>query len=104
MAIRVKFSRKRANSWKTSNFGLAVVAAYTGMKGDSEKARVLTQARAMVIRDYLAENFKLDDTRVKTIGRGETRDTDEISKVEIMVYPVGAYRPVAQNRSSAVRR
>src|SRR6202011_994352 len=47
-----------------NNFGLAVVAAYTGMKGDSDKERTLTQARAMVVRQYLVENFKVDDTRI----------------------------------------
>jgi phospholipid/cholesterol/gamma-HCH transport system substrate-binding protein len=37
-----------------NKFGLAVVAAYTGMKGDTDKERVLTEARAMIVRDYLA--------------------------------------------------
>jgi len=68
-------------------FGLAVVSAYTGMKGDSEKARTLTEARSVVIRDYLAENFKLDDSRIKTRGWGEVKDGGETSKVEILIYP-----------------
>src|SRR5215470_4878279 len=55
-----------------NRFGWSVVAAYTGMKGDTDKERVLTEARAMVVRDYLAENFQLDDTRIKTIGEGKT--------------------------------
>ena len=93
-AILLVFSGKFLED---SNFGLAVIAAYTGMKGDSEKARVLTQARAVVIRDYLAQTFKLDDARVKTIGRGEARDADDTSEVEIIVYRVGADRPAAQN-------
>src|SRR5205085_2748130 len=37
-------------------FGVAVVAAYTDMKGDSEENRTLTQARAMVVRDYIVRN------------------------------------------------
>ena len=79
-------------------FGLAVVAAYTGMKGDSTKASVLTEARSAVVRDYLAQNFKLDDARIKTIGLGETKDAGDTSKVEIIVYPAGANRPTAENR------
>ena len=76
-----------------NKFGLAVVAASTGKKGDAEKGRELTQARAMVVRDYLAQNFGLDDTRIKTIGLGETSEAGDSSKVEILVYPVGAAAP-----------
>jgi hypothetical protein len=67
-----------------------VVAAYTGVKGDSEKNRVLTQARAMVVRDQLIDNFKVNDTRIKTIGIGEDSETGERGKVEIIVYPSAA--------------
>lgn len=69
-----------------NKFGLAVVAAYSSMKGDSEKDRVLTEARSMVVRDYLVQNFKLDDTRLKTIGLGKTNDANDSGKVEIVIY------------------
>jgi phospholipid/cholesterol/gamma-HCH transport system substrate-binding protein len=68
-------------------FGLAVVASSTGMKGDSEKDRQLTEAQSMVVRNYLANNFRLDDTRIKTIGLGKTED--DSNKTEIIVYPEG---------------
>lgn len=58
---------------ETNPFGLAVVAVYADMKGDTERNRLLTEARVMVIRDYLVQNFKLDDTRIKTIGQGKIR-------------------------------
>ena len=74
---------------EANKFGLVVVAAYTGMKGDAAKDRVLTEARSMVVRDYLVQNFKLDDTRIKTIGFGKTKETGDGSGVEIMVYPAG---------------
>jgi phospholipid/cholesterol/gamma-HCH transport system substrate-binding protein len=67
-------------------FGLAVVAAHTGMKGDTDKDRVLTEAQSMVVRDYLAKNFKFDDTRLKTIGLGKDSAPDA-NQVEIFVYP-----------------
>jgi phospholipid/cholesterol/gamma-HCH transport system substrate-binding protein len=81
------------------NFGLTVVAAYTGMKGDSEKNKVLTEARAMVVRDYLVENFKLNDTRIKTIGVGKTSESDDHGKIEIIVYPAGTNLARASRRA-----
>jgi len=67
-------------------FGLAVVTARTGMKGDTQKSRELTEAQSMVVRDYLAKNFKLDDTRLKTLGMGKDPNS-ETGQVEILVYP-----------------
>ena len=72
-----------------NKFGWAVVAAYAGMKGDTDKERALTQARAMVVRDYLVENFRLDDTRLKTIGAGKSEQVTD-AKLRILVYPVTA--------------
>jgi len=72
-----------------NQFGLAVVACSEG-KGDSDKARLLTEARAKVVRDYLTQNFRLDDKRVKTIGLGKTKGAHESSKLAVVVYvPVG---------------
>lgn len=79
-------------------FGLAVVAAVTD-KGDSTEERTLTEARAMVVREYLVNNFKLDDTRIKTIGMGKSADANG-SKVEILVYPPGTGAPVQERSRS----
>lgn len=49
----------------------------------------VTEARAMVVRDYLVKNFKMDDTRVKTIGLGKSQDADGAG-VAVLVYPVQA--------------
>ncbi|MBI2818276.1 MAG: OmpA family protein [Acidobacteria bacterium] len=72
-------------------FGLAIVVANNGMKGDTEEAQVLTQARAMVVRNYLVKNFKMDDTLVKTIGLGKSdqKDAGDGGSVEVVIYPVG---------------
>ena len=56
---------------ETNPFGLVVVTASEGLAGDSEEDLVLSQARAMVVRQYLVEKFKLDDTRLKTKGFGK---------------------------------
>jgi len=76
-----------------NQFGLAVVVAYTGMKGDTDENRVLTQARAMVVRDYLAQSFRLDDTRLKTIGVGKSTEAGDSGKVQILIYPPGSRVP-----------
>jgi hypothetical protein len=77
---------KEAGTFLENNkFGLAVVAA-SEVLGDSDKVRTLTRAKAMVVRDYLAENFRLDDTRIKILGLGKTKVPDENSKVQILVY------------------
>jgi hypothetical protein len=41
------------------------------MDGDTQKDLVLTEARAMVIREYLVENFGFDDSQLKTLGMGK---------------------------------
>jgi outer membrane protein OmpA-like peptidoglycan-associated protein len=78
---------KEAGTFLEQNkFGLVVVAA-SEVLGDSDKDRVLTQARAMVVRDYLAQNYKLDDTRIKTVGLGKTKAVGDTSKVRVLIYP-----------------
>jgi phospholipid/cholesterol/gamma-HCH transport system substrate-binding protein len=72
---------------QSAKFGLAVVVASTGMKGESSQDKILSEGRATAVRDYLAKNFRLDDTRIKTLGLGKTSDTDDNGKIEILVYP-----------------
>jgi phospholipid/cholesterol/gamma-HCH transport system substrate-binding protein len=82
-----------------NKFGLAVVVVRAGMKGDTEKQRVLTEARAVVIRDYLVSHFELDDTRLKTMGEGKTHEGGDNGDVQILVYPVA----VAKNTGEMER-
>jgi phospholipid/cholesterol/gamma-HCH transport system substrate-binding protein len=77
-------------------FGAAVIVAATGMKGDSEKNHVLTQARAMVVRDYLVSNFQMDDTRIKTMGLGKNNAAagdGSGDRLEIIIYTPGSKIP-----------
>lgn len=67
-------------------FGLAVVEALGSTKGDSSQEKQLTLARAAVVREYLVKNFKLDDTRLKTMGLAKQSDLPA-GTVEIKVYP-----------------
>jgi len=79
---------KDAGDFLQSNkFGLAVVAGYTGAKGDTDKNRQLAQARAYVVRDYLVKNFKVADKLLRTIGIAESRSPKDQGRVEVIVFP-----------------
>ena len=47
-----------------------------GTEGDTQKELVLTEARAMVVREYLVENFGFDDSQLKTLGSGKQTGTE----------------------------
>jgi outer membrane protein OmpA-like peptidoglycan-associated protein len=77
-------------------FGFAVVAVSAGMEGDTQKDLVLTEARAMVVREYLVENFGFDDSQLKTLGMGKQTDTNSDGgwgTVQILIYPAGTEIP-----------
>jgi phospholipid/cholesterol/gamma-HCH transport system substrate-binding protein len=86
---------------ETERFGLAVIKSSTGMKGDSDKARELTQARAYVAREYLVQNFKLDDRSIKTMGAGKTPEGND--QLEILVYPA-EQNATSDNQSPARKK
>src|ERR1700693_3396312 len=48
-----------------TEFGVAVVVVSASMTGDAQKDLVLSQARALVVRDYLVNNFGFDDVQLK---------------------------------------
>jgi len=68
-----------------NKYSLAVVAASSEV-GDAAKDRKLTQARAKVVRDYLVQNYRFDDTRLKIIGLGKIPKPGEPSRVSILNY------------------
>jgi phospholipid/cholesterol/gamma-HCH transport system substrate-binding protein len=82
-----KFLKEAGDYLQSNPFGEAVVVVSTGMKGETGQDRVLSEGRAAAVRDYLAKNFRLDDTRIKTLGLGKTSDTGDGGKAEILVYP-----------------
>jgi phospholipid/cholesterol/gamma-HCH transport system substrate-binding protein len=82
-----------------NDFGVAVVIAYSSMEGDTGKNLVLTQGRALVVRDYLVENFGFDDRQLKTLGMGKKSGTSPESgwgAIQILVYPAGTDMPPAK--------
>jgi outer membrane protein OmpA-like peptidoglycan-associated protein len=79
-----------------NQFGFAVVVASTGMEGDAQKDLVLTQARAMVVREYLVEHFGFDDSQLKTLGIGRASKPDSDAgwgTLRILIYPPGIEMP-----------
>ena len=84
---------------QNSHFEIAVIVAHTDMKGDSQTDHLLTEARAMVVRDYLVKNFKLEDTRIKTIGLGKSDKAPDGGSIEILIYPEGTTTEQSSNSS-----
>ncbi|MFI5421925.1 MAG: MlaD family protein [Nitrososphaerales archaeon] len=82
-----------------NRFGLAVIVASSEMIGDSDKDRVLTQARAMVVRNFLIDNFKLDDSKIKSMGLGKTKSPSVDSTIQVIVYSGGQAMSSAQSQS-----
>jgi phospholipid/cholesterol/gamma-HCH transport system substrate-binding protein len=72
-----------------NGFGLAVVACFADLKGDTDKQKQLTEARAAVAREYLVQHFKLDDTKLRTVGGGKNADAPDGGSVEVSVYLAG---------------
>jgi phospholipid/cholesterol/gamma-HCH transport system substrate-binding protein len=92
---------KAAGEFLAQNpFGYAVVVVSAGIAGDAQKDLLLTEARAMLVREYLVENFGFDDSQLKTLGMGKQtgatpdagRDADWGS-IQILIFPVGTTLP-----------
>jgi len=87
-----------------NQFGVAVVVVSGGKEGDTQKELVLTQARAMEVRDYLVGNFGFDDSQLKTLGLGKqasptpgVKEDAGWGTVQILIYPAGTQiAPVAK--------
>jgi phospholipid/cholesterol/gamma-HCH transport system substrate-binding protein len=82
-----------------AQFGLAVIEVSTGMDGDTQKDLVLTEARAMVIREYLVENFGFDDTQLRTLGMGKQEGANleaDWGSIQILIYPAGTEIPASK--------
>jgi phospholipid/cholesterol/gamma-HCH transport system substrate-binding protein len=82
-----------------NEFGVAVVVASTGKEGDAQQDQTLTDARAMVIREYLVGNFGFDDSGLKTLGEGKQADSNsdqDWGSIKIMIFPPGTQAPPDQ--------
>jgi len=80
---------------EAGSYDLVIVKVDAGPTGDTDKQKELTRARAAVVREYLAQNFKIDDTKLRTMGLGKTGNGD----VEIEVWS----RPTTTSAASRPR-
>ena len=79
-----------------NQFGFAVVVVSSGSEGDTQKELVLTEARAMVVREYLIENFGFDDSKLKTLGLGKQAGSSldaDWGSIQILIFPTGIEIP-----------
>ena len=67
-------------------FDSAVIVVSSGMKGDSEKERVLTEVRSFVVRKYIVEHFKVDDLHLKTLGLGKRETSGADGTIEFLIF------------------
>lgn len=67
-------------------FDLVAVVAYTPAGGKQDANLQLAQGQAMVVRNYLAEHYKLDEARLKTKGIGEDNSGPTTGRVEVHVW------------------
>jgi phospholipid/cholesterol/gamma-HCH transport system substrate-binding protein len=102
-----KSLKEGGNFLAQNQFGFAVVVVSNGMEGDTQKDLVLTEARAMVIREYLVENFGFDDSQLKTFGMGKqpggNMDADWGS-IQILIFPVGTVLPPEKTAPIGISR
>jgi hypothetical protein len=88
-----------------SQYSFAVVVVSVGMEGDTQKDLTLTKARAMVVREYLVENFGFDDSQLKTLGMGKQADGKGDAPwgtVRIVIYPAGTEVPPGKETGPGV--
>jgi outer membrane protein OmpA-like peptidoglycan-associated protein len=88
-----------------NQFGFAVVLASVGMEGDAHKDLVLTEARAMVVREYLVENYGFDDNQLKTLGAGKQSNASqdvEWGSIQILIFPTGTEIPVGKQTLTGI--
>jgi phospholipid/cholesterol/gamma-HCH transport system substrate-binding protein len=75
-------------------FGAAVVVVSGPATGDATEIHELTQARGMIVRDYLVEHFKMDDTRLKKMSLGKIKpNADDSALVQVILYQPGTRLP-----------
>jgi len=83
-------------------FGFAVIVVSSGMEGDTQKELVLSQARAVVVRGYLIENFGFDDSNLKTLGMGKQKDVNldaDWGSIQILIFSAGTAMPAEKPAS-----
>ena len=88
-----------------NQFGYSVIVVSAGMEGDTQKDMILTEVRAMAVRDYLVQHFAFDDSQVKTLGLGKQAAAPAgtgTGTIQILIFPVGSVAPSDKQGSTGV--
>jgi phospholipid/cholesterol/gamma-HCH transport system substrate-binding protein len=88
-----------------NSFGFAVIVVSGGPEGDTSKVMELTEARAMVVREYLVNHFGFDDTRLKTLGMGKQPGQGSeagAGAIQLLVFPVGSSVPAKKLTAAGI--
>ncbi len=100
-----KFLHDSGEFLTSEQFGLAVIVVSAGSEGDAQKETALSEARAMVVRDYLVEHFGFDDRLLKTLGVGKQAGAtagNDWGAVRVVIYPTGTRMPANKNAPKAI--
>jgi phospholipid/cholesterol/gamma-HCH transport system substrate-binding protein len=75
-------------------FGLAVIEVRGGAKGAKQDVLKLAQGRAVSVRQYLVQKYRIDDARVKTLAlpASDQAMADSTGVITVVVYPGGKVR------------
>jgi phospholipid/cholesterol/gamma-HCH transport system substrate-binding protein len=87
-----------------NQYGYAVVVVTAGASGDAQKDLVLTEGRAMVVREYLVETYGFDDSHLRTLGMGKQAESNSDigwGSVQVIFYPSGAVIPPTKQSQAA---
>jgi phospholipid/cholesterol/gamma-HCH transport system substrate-binding protein len=87
-----------------NQYGYAVVVVSAGASGDAQKDLVLTEGRAMVVREYLVETYGFDDSHLRTLGMGKQAESNSDigwGSVQVIFYPSGAVIPPTKQSQAA---
>jgi phospholipid/cholesterol/gamma-HCH transport system substrate-binding protein len=88
-----------------NQFGYAVVVVSAGPEGDTKKDLLLSEARAMVVREYLVDNFGFDDSQLKTLGLGKQAGSgkdEDWGSIQILIFPKGTVMPDEKQSSAGI--
>jgi len=88
-----------------NEFGFAVIVVSSGEEGDTQKQMVVTEARALVIRNYLVEHFGFDDNNLKTLGLGKQAGAaaePQGGAIQVLVFPVGSEAPASKKPQGGI--
>jgi phospholipid/cholesterol/gamma-HCH transport system substrate-binding protein len=71
----------------SNNFGVAVVVVHTDSQGSKDNNVALSEVRANAVRKYIAQKFKIDEGKLRTMGLSQSPQSGQANDVSILVYP-----------------